>query len=75
MITATRLGALLNGYRTLIPATDTAPLARLAATLSRLAADLSPHLTECDLNPILITPTTGIVHLVDALLVAGPGPG
>ena len=75
MITATRLGALLNGYRTLSPATDTAPLARLAATLSRLAADLSPHLTECDLNPILITPTTGIVHLVDALLVAGPGPG
>ena len=71
MVTATRLGALLGGYRNLIPRTDITPLAQLAATLSRLATDLSDRITECDLNPILIHKTTGTLRIVDALLVAG----
>ena len=69
MIGATRLGALLGGYRNLVPATDVAPLARLAANLSRLAADFAGILVECDINPVLVTPGTGDVHVVDALLV------
>lgn len=70
MIAATRLGAALSGYRNLIPNTDITPLARLAANLSELAADLSGHITECDLNPVLVRKGTGEVRVVDALLVA-----
>jgi acyl-CoA synthetase (NDP forming) len=70
MIAATRLGAALSGYRNLIPKTDISALARLAANLSELAADLSGHITECDLNPVLVRKGTGEVRVVDALLVA-----
>jgi len=70
MIAATRLGAALGGYRSLIPRTDTSALARLAANLSELAADLSDHIAECDLNPVLVRKGTGEVRVVDALLVA-----
>lgn len=70
MIAATRLGAALGGYRGLIPTTDTTVLARLAANLSELAADLSAHIAECDLNPVLVRKSTGEVRVVDALLVA-----
>jgi acetyltransferase len=69
MIGETRLGALLGGYRNLIPATGLAPLAGLAANLSRLAADLGDLIVECDINPVLIAPGTGTVCVVDALLV------
>jgi acetyltransferase len=68
MLTGTRLGALLGGYRALMPRTDLAPVARLAADLSRLAADLGDLITGCDLNPILIAPGTGETTVVDALL-------
>lgn len=71
MIGETRLGALLGGYRNLMPATDTAPLARLAAGLSRLAADFADIVAECDINPVLVTPGSGEVHVVDALIVVG----
>ncbi len=70
MIGETRIGALLNGYRTLVPATDIAPLARLASNLSRLAADLGDLLGECDINPVLVQPGTGEVFVVDALIIA-----
>jgi acetate---CoA ligase (ADP-forming) len=71
MIAATRLGTVLGGYRNLIPKTDATPLARLVAKLSELAADLSGHISECDLNPVLVRKGTGEVRVVDALLVAG----
>ena len=45
MLAGTRLGKTMGGYRNLIPLTDTAPLARLVANLSELAADF------CDLVP------------------------
>ena len=70
MIRDTRLGALLGGYRNLVPGTDIAPLARLASNLSRLAADLGDLLGECDINPVLVTPGSGDVHVVDALIIA-----
>ncbi len=70
MLAQTRLGALLGGYRNLIPATNTSPLTTLAANLSRLAADLGDVITECDLNPVLVEKATGTVRVVDALLVA-----
>ena len=70
MIGETRLGAALNGYRNLVPATDIAPLARLASKLSRLAADLGDLLGECDINPVLVKPGTGEVFVVDALIIA-----
>ena len=69
MIGETRLGALLGGYRNLVPVTDMAPLARLASNLSRLAADLGDLLGECDINPVLVAPGTGAVHVVDALII------
>ena len=70
MIAATRLGHALSGYRNLIQRTDITPLARLASNLSRLAADLSDRIAECDLNPVLIRKGTGEVCIVDALLAA-----
>jgi len=73
MIDRTRLGALLNGYRNLIPRTDTAKLADLVCKLSGLAADLCDVLTECDLNPVLIRKGSGEVRVVDALFVASCG--
>ena len=70
LIAATRLGATLSGYRNLVPKTDIAPIAHLAANLSELAADLSGDIAECDLNPVLVRKGTGEVRVADALLVA-----
>jgi acetate---CoA ligase (ADP-forming) len=73
LIQTTRLGALLRGYRNLIPATDLAPLAALVTTLSGLAADMHDVLAECDLNPVFVRPGSGDVRIVDALFIAsGP---
>jgi acyl-CoA synthetase (NDP forming) len=71
MIHRTRLGALLGGYRNLVPKTDLTELANLLSNLSGLAFDLHEHLAECDLNPVLIRKGTGEVKVVDVLLVAG----
>jgi acetate---CoA ligase (ADP-forming) len=71
MIGSTRLGALLGGYRNLVPNTDLAELANLISNLSKLAFDFNEHLAECDLNPVLIRKGTGEVTVVDTLLVAG----
>jgi acetyltransferase len=70
MIGGTRLGALLRGYRNLIPQTNTEPLAKLIAALSELAFDLGGQLAECDLNPVLVRKGSGEVAVVDALMVA-----
>jgi acetyltransferase len=72
MIDRTRLGALLHGYRHLIPPTETAELVDLVCKLSILAAGLCDVLTECDLNPVLIRKGSGKVRVVDALFVASP---
>lgn len=70
LLAATRLGKTLDGYRNLIPRTDTAPLAGLVSNLSELAADFSGLVPECDLNPVLIRKGSGDVRVVDALFVA-----
>ena len=70
MIASTRLGKTLDGYRNLIPRTNTAPLAALVASLSELAADFADLVPECDLNPVLIRKGSGDVRVVDALFVA-----
>src|SRR5471032_2201971 len=70
MIASTRLGKTLDGYRNLIPRTDTAALAQLVANLSQLAADFAGLVPECDLNPVLIRKGSGDVRVVDALFVA-----
>jgi acetyltransferase len=70
MVDRTRLGALLHGYRNLIPRTGMAELVDLICKLSNLAADLCDVLTECDLNPVLIRKGSGEVRVVDALFVA-----
>jgi acetyltransferase len=70
LLAATRLGKTLDGYRNLLPRTDTAPLAGLVSNLSELAADFSELVPECDLNPVLIRKGSGDVRVVDALFVA-----
>jgi acetyltransferase len=70
MLGTTRLGKTLDGYRNLIPRTDTAPLAGLVSSLSELAADFAALVPECDLNPVLIAKGSGKVRVVDALFVA-----
>jgi acetyltransferase len=71
LIGPTRLGAMLGGYRNLMPVTDPRPLADLIANLSDLAADMHDVLAECDLNPVMVAPVSGKARLVDALFVAG----
>jgi acetate---CoA ligase (ADP-forming) len=71
MITGTRLGRALGGYRGLIPQTDIMPLARLVTSLSELAAACCGVIDECDLNPVMIRKGSGEVRIVDALLVVG----
>lgn len=73
MLSATRLGKTLDGYRSLIPRTDRRPLTELVARLSQLAADFADILPECDLNPVLTRKGSGDVRIVDALLVANRG--
>jgi len=70
MVSSTRLGKTLDGYRNLIPRTDTALLAGLVSNLSALAADFADLVPECDLNPVLIRKGSGDVRVVDALFVA-----
>jgi acetyltransferase len=71
LVSSTRFGKVLGGYRNLIPRTDSAPLAALVSNLSQLAADFGDVVPECDLNPVLIRKRSGDVRVVDALFVAG----
>jgi acetyltransferase len=71
LVGQTRLGAVLGGYRNLMPLTDPRPLADLIANLSELAADMHDVLAACDLNPVMVAPESGKSRLVDVLFVAG----
>jgi acetyltransferase len=71
MIAMTRLGALLAGYRNLMPKTDMSGLANLVVRTSMLAADLGDLMTACDLNPVLVRKQSGEVRLVDAFMQSG----
>jgi acetate---CoA ligase (ADP-forming) len=72
MISKTRLGKVLAGYRNLIPATPPDGLALLVSRLTRLAGDLASVLGECDLNPVLIRKGSGEAKAADVLMVAAP---
>jgi acetate---CoA ligase (ADP-forming) len=69
VLARTKLRRILAGYRNLNPATDVAPLIDLFCRLSWLAQDFREEIAECDLNPVIIEPVTGAVHIVDALFV------
>lgn len=68
MVASTRLGTRLNGYRNLIPQTDTGTLAKLLVSLSNLALDFGDLIAECDLNPVMIRKVTGECMVVDILM-------
>ncbi|WP_420405454.1 acetate--CoA ligase family protein [Nisaea sp.] len=68
LIAATKLGRRLDGYRNLIPRTDTRPLAELVSDLSLLAQELGARITSCDLNPVMIRAGSGKVATVDVLM-------
>jgi acetate---CoA ligase (ADP-forming) len=74
IISETRLGAILAGYRNLVPVTDTRPLGDALHRLSWLAADFAGLLAEGDLNPVFVDAGTGRVRVADVLLVAMPPP-
>lgn len=69
MLAQTKLARILGGYRNLMPATDTGPLADLVVGLSQLAGDLDGVMVACDLNPVLVRKGTGEVRIVDALCI------
>jgi acyl-CoA synthetase (NDP forming) len=69
MIGKTKLASYLSGYRNLIPATSTEPLAQLTARLSELASDLDGVMIACDVNPVLVRKGSGEVRIVDALCI------
>ncbi|MGE3335257.1 MAG: GNAT family N-acetyltransferase [Rhodospirillaceae bacterium] len=68
MISNTRIGRLLAGYRNRPPA-DTAAIARALVSLSQLVAD-HPQITEIDINPLLAD-ETGVIA-VDARIRINP---
>jgi hypothetical protein len=68
MISSAQLGVRLNGYRNLIPETDTGPLVKLLVNLSNLTRDFGDLIAECDLNPVMIRKGTGECMVVDVLM-------
>lgn len=75
MLNRTKLATLLEGYRNLNPRIDPTGLIDVVARLSWMMADLAPHISECDFNPVLIDPQTGRAVLIDTLIVAAGGAG
>ncbi|VXB14292.1 acetate--CoA ligase family protein [Aeromicrobium sp. 9AM] len=69
LLSTTRLGTLLRGYRNLAPDTSGEPFTELVSRLSWLAYDLGDLVKEADLNPVLIEHGSGRVIVVDSLLV------
>ena len=69
LLSTTRLGRLLGGYRKLAPETSGEPFTELVSRLSWLAYDLGDLVHEADLNPVLIEHGSGRVVVVDSLLV------
>lgn len=74
MLEELRAAALLRGFRG-APAADAAALARLVASVSRLAHACRDTVREIELNPVLVHPAGAGCTVVDALLVAEPAPG
>lgn len=70
MISRTRIGRLLSGYRQVVPATDLSCLQQVLRRLGRLAEDMSGLIVEGDLNPVMVIPGSGHSVAVDALFVA-----
>ena len=70
MISSTRLGRLMVGHRNLYGVTPMDELAALVRRLSWLAIDMGDRISELDLNPVMITPGSGRVRLIDALIVS-----
>lgn len=75
MLSTTRLGSLLEGYRNLAPQTRIEPFTELVSRLSWLAYDLGDIVDEMDLNPVLIEHVTGRTVVVDSLFVRNTTPG
>ena len=69
MLGRTKLAKVLDGYRNLMPKTDTTHLVELAVNLSKLASDLDGVMVACDLNPVVVRKGTGEVRIVDALCI------
>jgi succinyl-CoA synthetase beta subunit len=68
MLDELKAGALLRGFRGAARA-DVAALAQLIAQLSLLAARLRDHVSEIELNPVLVHAEGQGVTIVDALVV------
>jgi hypothetical protein len=71
MISRTKIGAVLAGYRNLVTPVDLAAIASVATRLSWLAHDLRDCLTAVDLNPVIVDGRTGLATVVDPLMVRG----
>lgn len=70
-IEASKLGALLGGYRKRSPG-DIDTLATLVSRISRLVTELDePQIEELDLNPVLVHPEGDGVSIVDVLVRTG----
>jgi acyl-CoA synthetase (NDP forming) len=65
MISETRLGALLNGWRG-SPKGDASALAHLLCSLSDLCAPAAPYLESLDLNPVAVLAKEDGVKILDA---------
>ncbi|WP_036553657.1 acetate--CoA ligase family protein [Nocardioides insulae] len=70
MLTETRMGRLLCGYRGIMPVTDLSELEELTRRMGRLASDMSGLLSVGDLNPVMVSAGSGRAVVVDALLIS-----
>ncbi|MGA2290619.1 acetate--CoA ligase family protein [Bradyrhizobium sp.] len=68
MLAELRAAPLLNGFRGAAKA-DVAALAQLIAQLSMLASACRDHISEIEINPVLVHPEGRGVTIVDALVV------
>ena len=67
---ATRLHALLNGYRNIRPAVDVSSVIDVMVRLSWLIDDFRTVISEIEINPLLIDPSSGECFAADLLVVA-----
>ena len=72
MLAELRMGAVLDGVRGK-PAVDRGQIADMLANLSHWAAGMSAHLSELDLNPVLVGPDGPTV--VDCVMILDTEPG
>ena len=69
MISRTRLGRVLAGYRGVVAPTELDGLKQIVRRLGQLAQDMSGLIVEGDLNPVMVTAGSGRSMVVDALFV------